>query len=189
MPWVSNHFSFGMPNIPSPFPSSPFPAYMNPSFGTGGMMTLLPQSSFDRIHVPQPTLTMGGWNLPSYRSNTSHVFSRASSQMGGYSTYYTLSLYPSSSMSVPTNTFPMEGPHMSSGISYRGNWFYGMTYPLHETPSHGGNIYPHLNNPYHTFFPSHISSSMMIPIQTSMDQLGIGYYLSGQGNGVTQDRS
>jgi hypothetical protein len=112
-----------MPNMPSPFPSSPLPAYMNPSFGSGGMMTPLSTSSFDRSHVPQPTLTVGGWNLPSYGSNPSHTFSGASAQMGGYSTYYTPSVYPSSAMPVPTNTFPMAGPicplvfHME-GISF-----------------------------------------------------------------------
>jgi hypothetical protein len=108
-------------------------------------------SSFDRSHVPQPTLTMGGWNLPSYRSSPSQVFSGANTQMGGYPTYYTPFVYPSSAMPVPTNTFPMEGPHISPGLAYRGNQFYGLGYPLHETPSHEGNLYPHSNNLYHTF--------------------------------------
>jgi hypothetical protein len=89
MPWVSNHFPIDMPNMPSPFPSSPWPTYMNPSFGSGGTMAPPSTSSFDRSHVPQPTLTVGGWNLPSYGSSPSHVFSGASTQMGGYSTYYT----------------------------------------------------------------------------------------------------
>jgi hypothetical protein len=121
MPWVYNHFPIDIPNMPSPFPSSPLPTYINPSFGSEGTMTSLSTSSFDRIHVPQSTLTVGGWNLPSYGSNPSHDFSGASVQMGGYYTYYTPSMYPSYAMSVPMNTLPMEGLHMSSGISYRGN--------------------------------------------------------------------
>jgi hypothetical protein len=40
MPWVSNNFPHGMPNMPSSFPSSPLPSYMNPSFGFGGAMDL-----------------------------------------------------------------------------------------------------------------------------------------------------
>jgi len=84
-------------------------------------------------------------------------------------------------MRVPMNTFPMEGPHMPSSISYKGNHFYGSGYPLHGTPSHGGNIYPHLNNPCHTCVSSQTSASVMMPIQTSMDQLGEGYYLYRQG--------
>jgi hypothetical protein len=143
MTWVSNHFSIDMPNVPSPFPSSPCPTYMNPCFGFGGTMAPPSTFSFDRSHVPQPTLIMGGWNLPSYGSRPSHVFSVAHTQMVGYSTYCTSSMYPSSAMPIPMNTFPMEGSHISSGISYEGNQFYGSGYPLHETLSHGGNIYPH----------------------------------------------
>jgi hypothetical protein len=142
-------------------------------------MALPSMSSFDRSHVPQPTLTVGGWNLSSYGSSPSHVFLGANTQMGGNYTYYTPSVYPSSAMPTPMNNFPMEGPHISSSISYGRNQFYGSAYPLHETPSHGGNIYPHLNNPYHTSVSSQTSTSVMMHIQTSMDQLGRGYYLSG----------
>jgi hypothetical protein len=172
MPWVSNNFPVDMPNVPSPFTSSPWPTYMNPSFGCGGTMAPLSTSSFDRSHVPKPTLTVGSWNLPSYCSSPRHVFSGSSTQMGGYYTYYTPSMYPSSTMpvSVPMNNFPMEGPHISLGISYRGNQFYGSGYPIHGTHSHGGNIYPHLNNPYHTFVSSHTYTSLMMLIQTCMDQ-------------------
>jgi hypothetical protein len=184
MPWVSNHFHVDISNVPSPFPSSAWTTYMNPSIGSRGTMAPLPTSSFDMIHVPQPNFTVGGWNLPSYGSSPSYVFSRASTQMCGYSTYYTPSVYPSSTMPVPTNTFPMAGPHISPGISYGENQFYGSSYPLHETPSHGGNIYPHLNNHYHTFVSSQKSTSIMMHVQTSLDQLGGGHYLSRLGQGV-----
>jgi hypothetical protein len=73
---------------------------------------------------------------------------------------------------------------MSSVISYEGNQFCDTGYPLHRTPSHGGNIYPHLNNTYHDFVSSQTSNLVMMPIKKSMDQLGGGYYLSGQGHGV-----
>jgi hypothetical protein len=105
MPWVSNHFHVDMSNVPSPFPSSPWPTYMNPSIGSGGTMAPPYTYSFDRSHVPQPTLTMGGWNLPSYGSSPSYVFSRASTQMGGYSTYYTPSVYPSSCHAISYEHF------------------------------------------------------------------------------------
>jgi hypothetical protein len=140
-------------------------------------MNQLSTSLFDKGDVPQPTLTVGGWNLPSYGSNPNHDFSRAGTQMSGYSTYYMPSMYPLSTMTIPMNTFSMESPHMSSGISYRGNQFYGMSYPLHGTHSHRGNIYPHLTNPYHAFVYSHTSASLMIPVQKYMDQLGRGYFL------------
>jgi hypothetical protein len=190
MPWICNHFYIDMPNMPSPFPSSPQPTYVNPSFGFGGTMAPPSMYSFDRSHVPRPTLTVGGWNLPSYAYSPSRAFSGAITQMCGYSTYYTPYVYPSSSIIVPMNTFSMAGPHISSGLSYEGNHFYGSGYPLYKTPSHGGNIYPHLNNPYHTFVSSHKYYSMMMPVQTPiLDQLGRGYYLSKQGQGVNQDPS
>jgi hypothetical protein len=59
-------------------------------------MAPIPTSSFDMSHVPQPTLTLGGWNFPSYGFSPSYALSRASTQMGAY--YYTPSVYPSSAM-------------------------------------------------------------------------------------------
>jgi len=97
--------------------------------------------------------------------------------MGAYSTYYTPSMYPSSAMSFPSNTFPMTSPHVSPDVSYGENPFYGLSYSLYGTPSQGGNIYPHSNSPYHTFVSS--QTSMMIPVQTSLNQLNRGYYLFG----------
>jgi hypothetical protein len=72
--------------------------------------------------------------------------------MGGHSTYYILSIYPSYAMSVPTNSFPMAYLHVSSGVSPKGSAFYSMGNPLHEVPSCGGNIYPHMSNPCHVAF-------------------------------------
>jgi hypothetical protein len=79
--------------------------------------------SFDGSHIHQPTLTVGGWNIPSHGSNPTFTFPGESFQMGGYYTYYTPSIYPSSPMSVPTNAFPMADLRLSSGISYRGSQF------------------------------------------------------------------
>jgi hypothetical protein len=87
IPWASNHLSLNMSSMPSPFPSSPSLSYMNHSFGSGGMMAPFSTSSFDGIHIPQPTLIVGGWNIPSYGSNRSFTFPRESDQMGGHSTY------------------------------------------------------------------------------------------------------
>jgi hypothetical protein len=56
--------------------------------------------------------------------------------MGGHSTYYISSIYPSSAMSVPTNDFSMVDLHLSNGVSSRGSRFYSMGYPLHEVAQH-----------------------------------------------------
>jgi hypothetical protein len=120
MPWVSNHFPINMP-----------------IHSSGGTMVPLYASSFERSLIPQLTLTVGGWNLPCYKFNPGFILLGFIAQMGGYSTYYTRSLYPLCTMPVPTNTLPMEGLHMSSGISDEGNQLYGTCYPLHENPYHG----------------------------------------------------
>jgi hypothetical protein len=61
--------------------------------------------------------------------------------------------------------------------------------PLHEVPSSGGNMYPHMNNPYHAFVSSQTSTSVSMPLQPFMNQYGGGYYPTGQGQGVNQDPS
>jgi hypothetical protein len=129
IPWASNHFSHGMPDMSSHFPSSVSSSYVNPSFGSGGMMPPYSPFSFGGSHIPQPTLMVGGWNLPSYGSNPSFTFPGESAQMGGHSTYYIPSIYPSSAMSVPMNAFPMEDLHLSSGVSSG-----GVSFIVWETP-------------------------------------------------------
>jgi hypothetical protein len=113
MPWASNHFSHGMSDMSSHFPSSISPPYANKSFGSGGMMCPYFPSLFGGSHILQTPLMVGGWNIPSYKSTMREV----SAQLGNNSTYGTPSTYPSSSMSVCTNTFPMEDLHLSSGVS------------------------------------------------------------------------
>jgi hypothetical protein len=60
VPWASNHLSLCTPNMSSKFSSSPLPSYMNPSFGSEGLMPTFSTFSFDGNHIPQLTLTMGG---------------------------------------------------------------------------------------------------------------------------------
>jgi hypothetical protein len=177
MPWVSNHFSHGMLDISSHFPSSISPPYVNTSFGSRGMMLLYSPSPFDGSHILQTPLTVGGWNLPSYESTMREV----SAQTGNHSTYYTPSTHPSSTMSVPMNTFPMVDLCLSSSVSFGVIYFYSMGNPPHEVPSSGGTIYPHMSNPCHVTFSSQVDSSVSMPLQPFMNQYGGGYYLSRQG--------
>jgi hypothetical protein len=64
MPWVSNHFSNGMLEMSSHFPSSASSPYVNPSCGSGGMLPPYSPFSFGGSHIPQTTLTVGVWNIP-----------------------------------------------------------------------------------------------------------------------------
>jgi hypothetical protein len=147
IPWASNNFYHGIPDMSSHSPSSFLSSYVNPSFGSGGMMPPYSPFSFGGSHIPQPTLTIGGWNIPSYGSNPSFTFPGESAQMGSHSTYYIMSIYPSSTMSVPMNTFPMEDLHLFYGVSFGGSQFYSMGNPLYEVPSSRGNIYLHKQIP------------------------------------------
>jgi hypothetical protein len=84
------------------------------------------------------------------------------------------------------NTFPMVDLHLPFGFSFRGSNFCSMGNPLHEVPSSGGNIYPHISNPCHVTFSSKVAS---MPLQPFMNQYGGGYYPIGLGHGVKKDPS
>jgi hypothetical protein len=155
IPWASNHFYHGMPDMSSHFPSSVLSPYVNPIFGFGGMMPPYSPFLFGGSHIPQTNITVGGWNPSSYKS----IFPGASAQMGSYSTYYTPPIYPSFAMLVPTNAFPKVDLHLSFGVSSRDSQFYSMGKPLYEVPSSGGNIYPHMSNPCHVTFSLQAASS------------------------------
>jgi hypothetical protein len=109
--------------------------------------------------------------------------------MGGHSTYYISSIYPSFTMPVPTNVFPMVDLHLSSGVLSEGSQFYSMGNPLHKIPSSGGNIYPHLSNPCHVILSLQAYSSMAMPLQPFMNRFGGGYYHVGKGHGIYQNPS
>jgi hypothetical protein len=189
IPWASNPFSFGMPEMSSYSPSSVSSSYVNPSFGYGGMMHPYSPFSFGGSHIQQPNIMVGGWNTPSYGPNPSFSFPGSSAQMGGPSTYYILSIYPSSAMAVPMNDFIMTELLLSSGVSSRGSQFYSMGNSLHGVSSSRGNIYPHLSNPCHVSFSSPAVSLVMMPLQTFMNQFGGGYYHVGKGHGVYRNPS
>jgi hypothetical protein len=109
--------------------------------------------------------------------------------MGVHSTYYTPSIYPFPTMSIPMNAFPMAELCLSSGVSSKGSHFYSMGNPLHEVPSSGSTIYPHLSNPYHVTFSSQVASSVVMPLQPFMNQYGGGYYPVRHGHGVYRNTS
>jgi hypothetical protein len=148
-------------------------------------MPLYYRSLFGGSDILQTPLMVGGWNLPSYESTMREV----SDYLRNHSTYHTLSTYPSSTMSVPRNTFPMEDLRPSSGVSSRGSYFYSMGNPPHEVPSPGENIYPHVSNPCHVTFSSQVASSVLILLQPFMNQYGGGYCPAEQGQAVNQDPS
>jgi hypothetical protein len=185
IPWVSKHSPHGMIDMSSHLSSYVPSPYVNPSCGYGGMIPPYSPFSFGGSHTPQTTLMVGDWNITSYES----TFPRASAQMGGHSTYYTPSTYPSSAMSAPMNAFPMADLHLSFGVPSGGNPSYIMGNPPHEAPSSGGNIYPHMSNHFHVTFSVQVASSVMMPLQPVTNHYGGEYYPTGQGHGVYQNPS
>jgi hypothetical protein len=126
IPWASNPFYFGMIDMSFHFPSSISSSYVNPSFGSGGMMPPFSPFSFGGGHIPQTTPMVGGWNTSSSRLHTSFSILGSSAQIDDPFTYYISSIYPSSSMPIPMNSFLMVDILLSSGVSYGGNHFYSM---------------------------------------------------------------
>jgi hypothetical protein len=74
IPCASNHFYLGMLDMSFHLPSSVLSSYVNPTFGSGGMMPHFYPFSFGGTHIPQPNITVGGWNTPSYGSNPRFTF-------------------------------------------------------------------------------------------------------------------
>jgi hypothetical protein len=117
MPLVSNPFSFGMPNMTLHMSSSILTSNVNTSFGSGGMSPPYNPFPFGGGHIPQSFPMVGGWNPPSSAPNPSYGFQGWNGQMGGVSTSYIHSVYPSSTMHVPMNDFIMENPPQTSGVT------------------------------------------------------------------------
>jgi hypothetical protein len=92
-------------------------------------------------------------------------------------------------MPFPTNVFSMVDLCMSSSVPSGGSHSYSMGNSLHEVPSSGGNIYPHMSNHCHVTFSSQATSSVSIPLHPFMNQYGGGHYPTGQGHGVYQNPS
>jgi hypothetical protein len=77
-------------------------------------------------------------------------------------------------MSIPSNTFIMVNPPLSSEVPSEGSQFHTMGNPQPEAPLAGGNIYN----------PHYVDSVGMVPIQPFMNQFG-GYYPIRQGHGIS----
>jgi hypothetical protein len=135
MPLVSNPFSFGRPNMTLHKPSSIPTSNFNASFGSGGTSPPYNPFPFGGGHIIQPFPLVGGWNTPSSEPNPSYGFQGWNGKMGGGSTLYILSVYPSSTMPMTMNTFIMENPPQTSGVALGGNQFYNIGNPPDIVPS------------------------------------------------------
>jgi hypothetical protein len=129
IPSTCNFFSYGMPDVNSHFSSFVSSSYVNPTFGSRGTMPPYSPFSFGGGYIPQPNPMVGFYTHPSYGPNPKFTFPGESAQMGGPSTYYIQSIYASSIVLVPKNTFLTESLPLSSGVLSRWSQLYRMRNP------------------------------------------------------------
>jgi hypothetical protein len=184
MPLVSNHFYFGMSNMTQHMSSFISTSNVNTSFGSGGISPPYNPFPFGRVHIPRYFPIVGGCNAPSFVPNPIYIFQGWNRHMGNVSTSCISSIYPPSTMLVPKKNFIMENHPPTYNIKSGGKQFYNIGKPPYRVSSFGGNVYPHMGNLYHIAFSSQASPSIMIPLQTFMNQVGGGYYPTRNGHGV-----
>jgi hypothetical protein len=136
IPMASSPFSYGMPNFTSQFSNSIPAAGTNASIGLGGTTPPYTPFSFGGTHVPQMTPTIGG--IPPFNPGSNPVASGWSNQPGGQATAHIPSFTPTSSVSIPTNTFGMTNPPLSSRFTPRGGQFHTLGNPQPGSTPAGG---------------------------------------------------
>jgi hypothetical protein len=176
IPTTSSPFSHGMKNFTSQFSFSIPTSNLNTSIGLGGMAPPHTPFLFDGAHIPQTTPTVGGF--PSFHPGSSPGPNapRWSGQPDGQDVSYDLSFTPTSSTPIPTNTFGMTNPPLSSRFTPGGGQFHTLGNPQPgATPARGNFYNPHHNVP-----------TKMVPNQLFMNQFGGGSYNPRQGHGAYQ---
>jgi hypothetical protein len=98
--------------------------------------------------IPQMNPLVGGQPLFFFGSNPSLNAPGWSNQSGRQATSYVPSILLSSSTLIPTNTFAMMNPPLSSGFTPEGGQFHTMENPQTRVPLSRGNVdNPHYNIP------------------------------------------
>lgn len=126
---ASNSFSFGMPNMASQLSSSIPTTNANPSIGPGGMAPSYNPLSFGGTQIPQTNPSVEGQPTFSFGPNHGLNYPGWSTQPGRQATSFVLSFTFSSSTSIPSNTFGMANPPLSSGFTPGGGRFHTMGNP------------------------------------------------------------
>jgi hypothetical protein len=177
IPIVYNPFSFGMLNMTLKLLSSIPTNNTNPSIGPRGMDPFHIPLSFGGSHIPQTTPMVGSQPPFHPGSNPSLSIPRWSNQLCGKVVAHVSSFPPSSSTPIPTNTFGMTNPPLSSVFSPGGGQFHTMGNAQFGATPARGNIYnPHYNIP-----------TGMVPTQHIMNQFRGGNFHTRHGHGAYQN--
>jgi hypothetical protein len=132
---------------------------------------------FGGAHIPQTTPTIGG--LPPFHlvSNPGPNAPGWSNQPGIQATAYGPSFTHTSYVPIPTNTFGMSNPPLSSRFTPRGGQFHTLGNPQPRSTPAGGNFYS----------PHHRIPTGMMPNQPLMNQFRGGSYNPGHGHDAYQN--
>jgi hypothetical protein len=112
---ASSTFSYGMLNFTLHFSNSIPAIGPNASIGIGGTTPPYTSFSFGGSQIPQTNPTMGG--IPYFKPRSNLVAFGWSNQPSGQAITYGPSFTPTSSVVIPTNTFGMKNPPLSSGFT------------------------------------------------------------------------
>jgi hypothetical protein len=186
---ASSPFSYGMSNFTLQFSSTIPPIVTNASIGLGGTTPPYTPFSFDGFQIPQMTPNMGG--IPTSNLGSNPPASGWNNQLSGQDSAQVLSYTPTSSVPIPTNTFGMMNPPLSSGFPPREGQFHALGNPQPRSTPVGGNFHnpqpgstPVGGNFYN--LQENIPTGMM-PNQPFMNQPRGGPYNPRQGHGVYQN--
>jgi hypothetical protein len=175
IPMASSPLSYGMPNFTSHFLNSILATSPNTRIGLGGSTPPSTPFSFGGSQIPQITPNMEG--IVIFNPGSNPPTSGWSNQPGAQASTQAPSYNPTSLVQIPTNTFCMTNPPLSSGFQPRGVQFHTLGNPQPRSNLAGGNFY----NPQQNI---HVG---MMPNQPYMNQSRGGPYISRQGHGVYQN--
>jgi hypothetical protein len=118
IPMASSPFSYGMLNFTSQFSNSIPAVGLNSSIGLGGTTPPYIPFSFSVSQIPQTTRNMGG--IPSFNPRSNPLTSGWNNQPGRQYSSQVPSYTLTSLVTIPTNTFGMKNPPLSSRFTTRG---------------------------------------------------------------------
>jgi hypothetical protein len=127
IPMASSPFSYGMSNFTSQFSNSIPAIGPNASIALGGTAPPYTPISFGGSQISQTTPTMGG--IPSFNPRSNIVASGWRNQPDRQDSAQVFSYTLTSSVLIPTNTFGMKNPPLSSGFSPGGAQFHTLGNP------------------------------------------------------------
>jgi hypothetical protein len=127
IPMASSPFSYGMSNFTLQFSNAISVVGPNASIGLGGTTPPYTPFLFGGSQIHQTTPNMGG--IPSFNPGSNPLSFGWINQPGGQTSAQGPSYTPISSLLIPTNTFGMMNPPLSSRFTPEGGQFHTLGNP------------------------------------------------------------